>query len=544
MPVTVKYQAAGATDPGLQRENNEDRFHYDAERGIFLVVDGMGGHAAGEMAAEIAVSMLRARLERQTGSPGERVREAIAIANNEIHRLSQSNPAWQGMACVLTVAVLEEGRLTVGHVGDSRLYLLWSVGIRKLTRDHSPVGEREERRELSEREAMQHPRRNEVYRDVGSDEHSPDDPDFIDTIEIEFPPDYALLLCSDGLTDLLTASEISRICQLNAGNPWSAARSLIEAANRAGGKDNVTVIVVEGPEYAASVRASSKTVSNPDSGNSRRPNALAGRWAFLVYGVVLGALSLFGLRGWLPEAPWLPGALKPAPSAISLQRTWFVGPAESADSGTITEALNRANPGDTIIVAPGEYPELVQLRDGVSLVSQQLHGAVVRANAQGAAVIGEGVKSGRLAGFRIVGDDARPLTVGLDLKDSDIEVQDVEISGARGAGIEIRGASNCRLRANQIVQNPGGGVVIRDTATPHLALNLISGNGKNGGIPKPGIDIRDAARPVLFGNTIVNNAAEPVWVNPKSDVAAITNHNFFGPLRSGAARRAVRMIQR
>jgi hypothetical protein len=87
-------------------------------------------------------------------------------------------------------------------------------------------------------------------------------------------------------------------------------------------------------------------------------------------------------------------------------------------------------------------------------------------------------------------------------------------------------------------------VVIRDTATPQLALNLISENGKNEGIPKPGVDIRDAARPILFGNTIVNNAAEPVWVTPKSDVAAIAAQNFFGPMRSGAARRAVRVMRR
>jgi hypothetical protein len=100
------------------------------------------------------------------------------------------------------------------------------------------------------------------------------------------------------------------------------------------------------------------------------------------------------------------------------------------------------------------------------------------------------------------------------------------------------------LRANQIVQNPGGGVIIRDAATPQLALNLISENGKTEGIPKPGVDIRDAARPVLFGNTIVDNAAEPVWVTPKTDVAAIARQNFFGPVRSGAARRAVRVMQR
>ena len=106
------------------------------------------------------------------------------------------------MACVLTAAVIRDGRAMVGHVGDTRLYKLRSGRIEKVTRDHSPVGEREDARELSELDAMQHPRRNEVYRDVGSEPHEPGDPDFIDIHEVPFEPDAALLLCSDGLTDL------------------------------------------------------------------------------------------------------------------------------------------------------------------------------------------------------------------------------------------------------------------------------------------------------------------------------------------------------
>src|SRR5207245_6011901 len=124
--------------------------------------------------------MLRARLERQTGPTGDRVREAIAIANNEIHRLASLRPEWDGMACVLTVAVRENGRAIVGHVGDTRLYKLRHGRIEKITRDHSPVGEREDAHEISEGEAMRHPRRNEVYRDVGSEAHEPLDADFID----------------------------------------------------------------------------------------------------------------------------------------------------------------------------------------------------------------------------------------------------------------------------------------------------------------------------------------------------------------------------
>jgi serine/threonine protein phosphatase PrpC len=146
----------------MVRQNNEDRWHIDPERGIFLVVDGIGGQAAGEKAADIAINLVRARLERQTGTAEDRIREGITVANNEIVRLAATNPDWHGMACVLTVAVIENGGAIVGHVGDSRLYKIRGRDIRKITHDHSPVGEREDGGEISEAEAMRHPRRNEV----------------------------------------------------------------------------------------------------------------------------------------------------------------------------------------------------------------------------------------------------------------------------------------------------------------------------------------------------------------------------------------------
>jgi protein phosphatase len=129
MRTIAALRAAGHTDPGLKRDVNEDRFHVDLARGLFLVIDGVGGQAAGGKAADIALSMLRTRLERETGPTVERVREAITIANNEIYRLAATRPEWHGMACVLTVAVVEDGRAIVGHVGDSRLYKVTDRGI-------------------------------------------------------------------------------------------------------------------------------------------------------------------------------------------------------------------------------------------------------------------------------------------------------------------------------------------------------------------------------------------------------------------------------
>src|SRR5512138_2436983 len=197
--------AAGQTDSGLQRNVNEDRFHCDAARGLFLVIDGVGGQAAGGKAADVALSMFRKRLEPDSGSTAERIREAITDANNEIYRLACTRRQWRGMACVLTVAVVGNGRATIGHVGDTRLYKLHDNRIEKVTRDHSPVGEREDSKELSELEAMRHPRRNEVYRDVGSELHEPADADFVDIVTVPVEADAALLICSDGLSDLVPA---------------------------------------------------------------------------------------------------------------------------------------------------------------------------------------------------------------------------------------------------------------------------------------------------------------------------------------------------
>ncbi|HUF24535.1 MAG TPA: protein phosphatase 2C domain-containing protein, partial [Vicinamibacterales bacterium] len=261
--VSTGIRAAGRSDPGRQRENNEDRFHEDTARGLFMVVDGVGGHAAGEKAAEIAVTMLRARLERETGAVEDRVREAITVANNEVRRVASLNEQWRGMGCVLTVAVLDGADAVVGHVGDTRFYKIRGGRIQKITRDHSPVGEREDAGELSEVEAMRHPRRNEVFRDVGSTERQAFDEGFIDITRVPFESDAALLLCSDGLTDGVTSAAILDIVHQHAGRPDDVAAGLIAAANAAGGKDNVTVVYAEGPRFVTGADTGPLTPAKP-----------------------------------------------------------------------------------------------------------------------------------------------------------------------------------------------------------------------------------------------------------------------------------------
>jgi serine/threonine protein phosphatase PrpC len=286
--VTAPFQSGAASDTGLLRGHNEDRFWMDAAGGVFLVVDGMGGQAAGELAAQTAVDAVRESMAHSAAPPEQRVRQAIACANNRIFELAEQRTELRGMACVLTLALVEEGRITIGHVGDSRLYLIWKGAIRKLTSDHSPVGESEDAGELSEEEAMQHPRRNEVFRDVGSRRRAAGDEGFIEIRTCRFHPDAAILLCSDGLTDLLTASEVRAIVERYDGDAARVAGELVEAANIAGGRDNITALFVAGAEFRGG-----SGVTRPRSSTTRirrQARLFTGRMAFLVYGLLLAML--------------------------------------------------------------------------------------------------------------------------------------------------------------------------------------------------------------------------------------------------------------
>ncbi|HTC33628.1 MAG TPA: protein phosphatase 2C domain-containing protein [Bryobacteraceae bacterium] len=300
-----------ASDPGRVRSENQDRAYADDELGLFLVVDGLGGHAAGEKAAEMAVEVIAAEMVRKDGDPKERIRRAITAANNRICEEAASNEALLGMACVLTLALIADEKVLVGHVGDSRLYLTWNGAIRKLTSDHSPVGEREDAGELSEAEAMAHPRRHEVFRDVGSRPRLPDEDDFIEMKEFLFKPDAAILLCSDGLSDLLTSAEMLQVMERYEGDPEQVAGELVEAANLVGGNDNITAIFVAGSEFlgnaspaAAEARARNaitkardESVGEPGAGAlAWVARALTTRVAFLIYGFVIGVVLALAMR--------------------------------------------------------------------------------------------------------------------------------------------------------------------------------------------------------------------------------------------------------
>ena len=164
------------------------------------------------------------------------------------------------MGCVITLAIVADGRLTIGHVGDTRLYKIRPDEIRKVTRDHSPVGEREDAGELAEPQAMRHPRRHEVFRDVGTALRDKDEQEFVDVIEEPLEPDAAILVCSDGLSDMVPGATIAQIVRQHAGTPERVVDALVTAANDAGGRDNVTVVYGEMPLFADRVRHAAPAV--------------------------------------------------------------------------------------------------------------------------------------------------------------------------------------------------------------------------------------------------------------------------------------------
>jgi PPM family protein phosphatase len=530
----VTVRAAGDTNPGLQREVNEDRFHVDTARGLFMVIDGVGGQAAGGKAADTAVRMLRARLERETGPVASRLREAIAVANNEIHRLAGLRPEWRGMACVLTAVVLRHDGAIVGHVGDTRLYKLRRGRIEKITRDHSPVGEREDARELSELDAMQHPRRNEVYRDVGSEPHEPADPDFIDVQEISFEPDAALLLCSDGLTDLVDSASINEIVRRSAGRPLDVVAALIDAANAAGGKDNVTVVYVEGEQFpparleepASGAEITRRLGTTDSAGTTRRRVVRMGNIA-LIAGVIVLALVPSGTVAPPPPSP------ERAPTAADTGRIVVQA------SQSIAQALQRARAGTTIVVEPGEYRETLTLKSHVRLVSSVPHGAIIRlpgtASEREAAIVATGVSDAALDGFRIVGDAATPLGTGVLTSNAELSMSSVEISGAGSVAIDIGSGSRVRVVAADIRDNPGSALAVRSGAAASISHSVMTRNGTAAGAQKTVI-VEERSAAEFKANMFVGSSAN-VFTGPGDARAAFMRGTWFVGARPSSGSR-------
>jgi len=251
----MSLQAFGLTDVGRKRKHNEDAYLVDPERGLFVVADGMGGHAAGEVASRITVESMQefiaasddatdsswpfGQAGSRTPSAGTRLTAAVEKANEKVMRAVASRPELKGMGTTVVAALIDGDRATLVHVGDSRAYLYRDGELRRLTDDHSWVQEQVNAGILSEDEAKSHPLKNVVTRALGGSPHVS-----VDLIEVPLRTGDRFLLCSDGLTGMVADEEIHEFFQ-SEPVPEPAVRRLVDLANERGGIDNITVIVVD-----------------------------------------------------------------------------------------------------------------------------------------------------------------------------------------------------------------------------------------------------------------------------------------------------------
>jgi protein phosphatase len=263
MTLRISDQAA-LTDTGRQRNANEDSLFVRAP--LFVIADGMGGAQAGEVASKAAAESFHGELP---AAPPERIlRETIEAANRTIHELARKDPSLTGMGTTTTAAILNPAaeEVAIGHVGDSRAYRLRGGKLERLTRDHSLVEEMRRKGQLTDAQAEDHPQRSIITRALG-----PEPEVEVDVQTVPAQPGDVFLICSDGLTTMLDDEHISRLLT-RATSMQSAVRALVDEANRAGGRDNISVIAFKVGDGAA---APAGAVAAPagGEGDSAAPTA-------------------------------------------------------------------------------------------------------------------------------------------------------------------------------------------------------------------------------------------------------------------------------
>ena len=247
--------ATAVSDPGLRREENEDFYCLRPEIGLYMVADGMGGHAAGEVASRLAVEVIEnfvrdtQHADVNTTWPfpydpeltldGNRLKAAFRLANRRIAAAMESNEELRGMATTAVAVLAGRGAPVVAHVGDSRIYLFRGGKLSQVTEDHSWVSEQVRAGVLSETDARRHPWRNVVTRALSGG----DDPE-VDVETLDLKPGDRIVLCSDGLSGVVPPDRMSEIIG-QSEDLGETCRALVEAANAAGGPDNITVAMLK-----------------------------------------------------------------------------------------------------------------------------------------------------------------------------------------------------------------------------------------------------------------------------------------------------------
>jgi protein phosphatase len=245
-------EVAGQTDVGRKRSHNEDCFAILPEHGLFMVADGMGGHAFGEIASQMAIDTLHEFFAATTDGPlrtwsytldrarvyeQHRLKTGIQLCNQRIYQFAQRFCGGRGMGTTLCALVAVEGGVCIAHVGDSRVYRIRDAGIEQLTEDHSLLNDYKKLKKLTDVEIENFPEKHVIVRALGTDNAV-----LVDTRFETARAGDVWLLCSDGLCDAVTDQRILEIVQ-SAADPPTAARRLVEAANEYGGPDNITCVI-------------------------------------------------------------------------------------------------------------------------------------------------------------------------------------------------------------------------------------------------------------------------------------------------------------
>jgi len=248
----MRIVAAGQTDVGCVRKHNEDNFLIDSELGLFIVADGLGGHAAGEVASQIVIDkvgqFISQTVEQDRTWPleydpalpydGNRLKAALMLTDQAIMDDIRRNPERESMGSTVVAGLVRDTRITLVHVGDSRAYLLNPEGIRQVTRDHSWVAEQVANGILTAEEARKHPFRNVITQALGNGGELD-----VAVQEVEFQELDRLLLCSDGLSGMVQDDDIFRIVQ-ESSSIEAAVQELVSRARSNGGEDNITVVII------------------------------------------------------------------------------------------------------------------------------------------------------------------------------------------------------------------------------------------------------------------------------------------------------------
>jgi len=250
----TQISSAAASDPGLRRKDNEDAFSARQELGLYIVADGMGGHVAGEVASRLAVEVIESFVRdthdadaNQTwpfpydpalSLDGNRLKAAFRLANRRLAKAMETDESLKGMATTAAAVLADKGTPVVAHVGDSRVYLFRGGELRQVTQDHSWVNEQVRAGVMSDADARRHPWRNVVTRALSGG----DDPD-VDVIEVALEGGDRLLICSDGLSGVVPRERLEQIIAAH-DDLDATCRALIDAANEAGGPDNITVAML------------------------------------------------------------------------------------------------------------------------------------------------------------------------------------------------------------------------------------------------------------------------------------------------------------